>query len=743
MIRFISMRRHLRRIRHLTPKNKRDLLMLGGSLVLIVLGVIALWASSLKIPDITSLEERRITQSTKIYDRTGTVLLDDLSDNVNRTIIPIADISPNIQKAAVAIEDSTFYQNSGIRITSIIRAIIADITGFGYAQGGSTITQQVVKNSILTTDKTVTRKIKEWILALKLAETLPKEKILELYLNESPYGGAIYGVEQASQTYLGKPAKDVDLAEAAYLAALPQAPTYYSPFGNHLDALDVRKNLVLSRMRDLGFITEAEYTSAKAEKVTFQPPAAAGIRAPHFVFFVREQLEQEFGKNALQENGWRVITTLDADLEAKAEEIVKKYALENEKNFRASNASLVAIDPQTGDILTMVGSRDYFDKNIDGNFNIALAKRQPGSSFKPFVYAAAFEKGYSPDTVLFDTATQFSTSCPVESTSDTPPCYYPQDYDLTFHGPMTIRDALAQSINIVALKTLYLVGIDNAINLARSLGISTLTDASRYGLTLVLGGGEVTLLDMTSAYSVFANEGVRNPYRGILKIEDKSGNIVKEYPLQPEQVLPQAVAVNISDVLSDNVARTPEFTATSALYLPGHHVAAKTGTTNDFRDTWIMGYTPTLAVGAWAGNNDNSPMVKKIAGFIVAPMWNQFMQYALTKYPDQPFPEPPPLVDSNDKSVLRGIWQGSDLTTVDAFSGNPVPENYTGATKVRVTLNVHDILYWVDKSNPKGPRPANPANDPQFARWELGARAWAQRNGYIDGTSVFATFPND
>lgn len=739
MLRFIRMRRHLHK---LTPKTRRDIILLCASVVFILGGAVALWASSLKIPDITSLEQRKVTQSTKIYDRTGAILLDDLSDNVNRTVIPISDISTNIQRASVAIEDSSFYQHHGIRITSIIRAVLADITGFGYQQGGSTITQQVVKNTILTTDKTVTRKIKEWILAIKLDAALPKDKILELYLNESPYGGAIYGVEQASETFFGKPAKDVDLAQAAYLAALPQSPTYYSPFGNHLSALEDRKNLVLSRMKELGFITDAEYTAAKNEKVIFQPPAAAGIRAPHFVFFVREQLEQEYGQDALEENGWRVITTLDADLEAKAEEIVKTDALANEKKFNASNAGLVAIDPQTGDILTMVGSRDYFDKNIDGNVNITTALRQPGSSFKPFVYAAAFEKGLSPDSVVFDMPTQFSTSCAVDSTSDTPPCYYPQNYDQKFHGPMTLRDALAQSINIVALKVLYLVGLDEALKIARSMGITTLAGPDQYGLTLVLGGGEVSLLDMTSAYSVFANEGVRNPYRSILKIEDRSGNVVKEYPLQPEQVLPQNIALNVSDVLSDNVARTPEFGADSALYIPGHNVAAKTGTTNDYRDAWIIGYTPTFAAGAWAGNNNNTPMVKKIAGFIVAPMWNEFMRYALTKYPDQPFPEPQPITDESSKPILRGIWQGSDPITTD-LSGNPVTPGYAGPTKYRVTSNVHDILYWIDKDNPTGARPTNPNDDPQFGRWELGARAWAQANGFIDGATVYGTLPND
>jgi membrane peptidoglycan carboxypeptidase len=551
----------------------------------------------------------------------------------------------------------------------------------------------------------------------------------------------MYGVEEASMTFFGKPARDVSLAQAAYLASLPQAPTFYSPYGNNREALDGRKDYVLDRMLELGFATSAEVDDAKAEKVVFLPPAASGIRAPHFVFYVREQLENEFGREALLENGWRVITTLDADLQAKAEEIVKRKALENEKKFKASNAALVAMVPQTGDIVAMVGSRDYFDTTIDGAVNVALSLRQPGSSFKPFVYAAAFEEGYAPETVTFDSPTQFSTLCPVDSTSDEPPCYYPGNYDEKFRGPMSFRDALAQSINIVAIKALYLVGIQDALRVARAMGITTLNDPDRYGLTLVLGGGEVKLLEMVGAYGVFANEGVKNTPRGILKIEDRSGALIKEYTQTPEEVLPQEIALSISDVLSDNTARAPEFGINSALQIPGHHIAAKTGTTNDFRDTWILGYSSNLVVGAWAGNNDNTPMEKKIAGFIVAPIWNEFFVDALETYPDAPFPEPPTLTNEASRPIIRGIWQGFDPVKVDAFTGAPVPENYGGLTKYRVTTNVHDILHSVSRADPTGPFPENPATDPQYLRWEYGARAWAARSGYVDGHPVYIQTP--
>jgi membrane peptidoglycan carboxypeptidase len=302
---------------------------------------------------------------------------------------------------------------------------------------------------------------------------------------------------------------------------------------------------------------------------------------------------------------------------------------------------------------------------------------------------------------------------------------------------MTIRNALAQSINIPAVKTLYLVGINNAISLAESMGITTLGDANQYGLTLVLGGGEVSLLDMTSAYSVFANDGVRNPYRAILRIEDSDGNVVKQYQPEPQRVLDANVSRQISDILSDNVARTPELGADSPLYFPGYAIAAKTGTTNNFRDAWVIGYSTGITAGAWAGNNDNTPMQKKIAGFIVAPLWHEFMQYALTKYPTDPFPEPSATVTETDKPVLRGFWQGGDAERVDATTLQPVSPDYFGPTREKITTAVHDILYWIDKSNPRGPAPANPANDPQFSHWEYGVRVWAAKNGYVDGQVLY------
>lgn len=694
-----------------------DSIIVFVTLGFILTGVILLWVSTLQIPDLSSFDQRRVLQSTKIYDRTGEVLLYDLHQDVRRTIVPYENISRHIKNASVAIEDDTFFEHMGVRPLSIVRAALANLRGGDMrGQGGSTITQQVIKNSVLKQEKTVTRKIKEAILAIKLEHQLSKEEILAHYLNESPYGGTLYGVEEATQSFFAKSASDVTLAEAAYIAALPQAPTYFSPYGEHKGDLENRKNLVLSQMEKHGFITKEEYEAAKNEVVDFKPQSATGIRAPHFVFYIRDYLAQKYGEESLGERGFKVISTLDYVLEEKAEETAKKWALKNKTAFNAENAAIVAIDPETGQILTMVGSRDYFDKEIDGNYNIALAERQPGSSFKPFVYAAAFNLGYTPETIVFDLKTQFSTACAVDHLTTEDNCYAPTNYDNKFRGPITFRSALAQSINVPAVKALYLVGINEAIKFARDLGITTLTNKGNYGLTLVLGGGEVKLLDMVGAYGVFANEGMKRDITGILRIEDATGNVIEEYKENGTQIIDRQIALQISDVLSDNVARTPSFGSNSPLFFQGKDVAAKTGTTNDYRDAWVVGYSPTIAVGAWAGNNDNSSMAKQVAGFIVSPMWREFMDFALTKRPDKKFTAPDPL-PTDIKPVLRGVWF-SQASEGDLAS---TTVNLSGAL-----TDAHDILHYVIKDNPRGPYPSNPASDSQYRYWEYPVSVWKQ-----------------
>ena len=441
-------------------------LLLDFFIVLFVLGLVGagfsfIWVSRLKIPDLSTFEHRRILQSTKIYDRTGEILLYDMHQDIKRTVVPFTDISRHIKNATVAIEDDQFYGHIGIDFMAIARAVFINLTGGNLrSQGGSTITQQVIKNSLLVSEKSLTRKIKEFILALKLETQLSKDEILTHYLNESPYGGTIYGIEEASQSFFGVSAKDLSLPQAAYLAALPQAPTRLSPYGNNRDSLEARKNLVLERMLINNFITEVEYKSAVTAEVKFQPELLSGIRAPHFVFYIKELLAEKFGDSALAELGLRVTTSLNWEWQQAAEEIVKRKVLENvDKGYNATNAGLIAIDPKTGDILTMVGSRDYFDEEIDGNFNVTLAARQPGSSIKPIVYASALAKGYTPETVVFDVKTQFSSVCEPDDLSPKPPCYAPSNHDNEYKGPVNLRDSLAQSLNIPAVKVLYLTGL--------------------------------------------------------------------------------------------------------------------------------------------------------------------------------------------------------------------------------------------------------------------------------------------
>jgi len=700
-------------------------------------GSFLLWISSFNIPDLKTFESRKITQSTKIYDRTGEILLYDVHENIKRTVIPINDISEDIKHASIAIEDAEFYKHKGIKPKSIARAILVNLGALQFSQGGSTITQQVVKNSILTNEKKISRKIKEWVLALKLEKVLTKEQILEMYLNEAPYGGSIYGVEEASQAYFDKSANNVTLAEAAYLAALPQAPTFYSPYGKNKTELDKRKDLVLKKMLENGYITEKQRAAAEKEVVLFQPQAVLGIRAPHFVMYVVDYLTKQYGETAIEDGGMKVITTLDYALQEKGEEIAKKYGLENAKRYNAENVSMVAIAPNSGDILAMIGSRNYFDKEIDGNFNVALARRQPGSSFKPFVYATAFKKGFTPETVVFDVQTEFSTECTPEGNPkngvNPDVCYMPSNYDNVYRGPVTFRNALAQSINIPAIKALYLAGLNDSLYTAKDLGISSLTNIDRYGLTLVLGGGEVTLLDMTSAYGVFANDGIRYKHNAILKITKDDGTVLENYEPKATRVLDENIARQISDILSDNEARTPAFGANSPLYFPGRSVAAKTGTTNDYKDAWIVGYTPDISIGAWAGNNDNTPMEKKVAGFIVAPMWHEFMASALKSIPEHSF-QPPAAEDSLSlKPVLQGIWQGGMVYTIDSVTGKLATEFTPEETrKNKVIQSVHSILHWIDRKDVAGPAPENPDTDYQYASWEYGVRKWAALNGYND-----------
>lgn len=667
---------------------------------LIFLGGSILWVAFTPIPALNTFDPSKVAMSTKIYDRTGNTVLYDLNRDMRRTIVPLDEISPTLQQATLAIEDSGFYSHGGISLTGLARAIYMDVlivTGIidGYTQGGSTITQQVVKNTILTGRKSIVRKVQEWILAIRFEGRYTKDEILEFYFNVIPYGGTLYGAEAASRAFFGKSANDLSLAEAAYLAAIPQRPTYFSPYGNNREDLDARKDIVLGRMLKLGYISQEEHDAAKNEQITFSRQQSNSIIAPHFVFYVEQQLEEMYGPE-VGGQGYNVITTLDAELQREADTIVNRYALANASRFNATNAALVAVDPKTGEILAMVGSRDYFDEEIDGNYNAAIARRQPGSSFKPFVYAAALQKGFTRETAIFDLPTQFSTTCSAADVRNSePPCYAPGNFDEKFRGPMTFTTALAQSINIPAVKTLYLAGIPNVLSLAKSMGLTTLGEPRDYGLSLALGAAEVRLLDLTNAFAGFANEGMVNTPYAILKVTDASGKTLDEFQPRPTRAIDPEIARDINYMLSNNDARQPAYSPNSPLYFPGYDVAAKTGTTNESRDVWTVGYTPSIAIGVWAGNNNNSPMVREIAGYIVAPMWNEVMRYALGKYPREFFSPPAP-VPADVPPALRGVYYGPS--------------------------GVHDILHWVNKDNPRGG--GSSMGDGQYPYWEYYLSGW-------------------
>jgi len=670
-----------------------------------------------QVPDPSAISARRISESTKIYDRTGTVLLYDIHGEEKRTIVPWDQIPETVKKATLAAEDSDFYNHKGIDFLAIIRALYKDITHLSATQGGSTITQQLVKLSLLGQEKTLSRKIKEAVLSIQIERKFTKDQIFWMYLNQIPYGSNAYGIEAASQTFFGKPAKELTLAEAALLASLPKAPSYYSPhYGNHFSELIARRNSILERMKNLGMIDQNQYQQAVNEVPKIIPPRE-NIPAPHFVIMVKEYLIKRYGEDIVENGGLKVITTLDPRLQKIAEEVVEKYGKINTEKFKANNAALVAADPKTGQILAMVGSKNYFGKpepegctpgstgvnscKFEGNFNAALALRQPGSAFKPFAYSVAFIKGFTDSTILFDVPTEFNPSCDSstrqEKDKNGQDCYHPQNYDGRFRGPVTMRQALAQSLNVPSVQTLYLAGIDETINLAHKMGITTLNDRSRYGLSLVLGGGEVRLVDMVAAYGVFANDGIRVPQNFIQKITTGNGTVLEEYKKEEERVIEPQIARLISDILSDNNARGPVFGYNSPLYFPDRQVAAKTGTTQENRDGWLIGYTPSLVVGVWTGNNNNTPMTKQGAGLSAAgPMWNEFMRRALENSPPEKFIAPDPI--TTDKIMLNGNYQG--------------PEG------------IHTILYYVNKDDPLGPPPSTPGDDPQFKNWEEAVHRW-------------------
>lgn len=697
------------------------------------------------LPSPGSVNKRVIIESTKIYDRTGNHLLYEVHGEEKRTIILFEQMPEVLRAATLALEDQDFYSHHGIKITSILRSILKDLVQLNKSQGGSTITQQFVKNSLLSNEKTLVRKIKEVILSLEMETKFSKDEILAMYLNEIPYGSNAYGIEAASQTFFGKPARELTLDEAALLAALPQATTYYSPYGSHLDALGARKNYALRSMTKLGYITEEQAEEAmKINTLEKISPQKDIIAAPHFVMYIKDYLQQRYGDKSVEEGGLKVITTLDWEKQQVAERVVREGAEKNKK-WKAANAALIATDPKTGQIFAMVGSKDYFGAvepvgcvigkscAFESNVNVAISDQQPGSSFKPYVYLTAFTKGYLPETILYDTETNFETAEGKD--------YKPNNYDGQFHGPLPMMKTLGGSLNIPAVKALYLAGVNNAVAVAHNLGITTIQDPARVGLSLVLGGGEVKLIDHVAAYGSLAQGGVRHKQSAILRIEDSKGVVIEEYtPDAGERVVEEKYVAMLDSILSNNENRAWVFGENNPLRFDNRPVAVKTGTTNEFRDGWTIGYTPSLAVGVWAGNNDNSPMVQGADGVnVAAPIWRAFLDATLANYAVEDFPKYNPDDEIGDgegktnKPMLAGKLEEKEDVKVCKIPGED--DKYCRANKYcrdkdvekKDFISPHDILYYVNKDDPRGAIPDKPERDVQYKNWEDGVKAWYKK----------------
>lgn len=611
---------------------KRSLLILAA----FFLFLISFYVWILKdLPSPTRLVSSTIPQSTQILDRNDKLLF-TIYKNKDQTFIPLSTVPKSMQEATIAIEDKNFYNHGAIDFKGILRAAVA-ILFHQRIEGGSTLTQQLVKNSLLSPERTILRKVKEVILAFATEAFYSKNQILEMYLNQSPYGGTAWGVETAAKTYFDKHAKDLDLAESALLAGLTEAPTTNSPFGAHPDLAKQRQELVLSEMQKEGYITTSERDKAKKETLKYKK-ISNEIKAPHFALYVKDLLIKKYGLEMVEVGGLKVKTTLDLDIQDYAQASVAAEVASLGEGYHVTNGAAMVANPSTGEILAMVGSKDYFDNTIDGNVNVTVSQRQPGSSIKPINYAVGLIHGYTAATPFIDNKICYQNIGQ--------PNYCPVNYDGKFHGLVSMRYVLGNSINIPAVKMLKLNGIASMIATASAMGITTFTDPSRYGLSLTLGGGEVTMFDMIQAYGVLANEGYRVNLTSILKVTNSKGKVLEEYkpaksPIFGKKVLPEDISYIISDILSDNNARSMEFGENSQLRINGKLVSAKTGTTNDFRDNWTFGYTPSYVVGTWVGNNDNTPMNYLASGITgAAPIWHDIMAHLIKDKPAEYYYRP-------------------------------------------------------------------------------------------------------
>jgi len=675
--------------------------------VILVAGIFAWYAKDLPNPN--GLAARQVSQSTKIYDRTGTHLLYQIALNGKRTLVTIDQIPKTVKDATLTAEDRTFYEHGGFSVRGYVRILWHYVLSFGRVkEGASTITQQLVKNTILTNEVSISRKLKELILSVALERMYTKDQILQMYLNEIAYGSANYGIEAASEQYFGKQAKDLDLAQSATLAAIPQRP---NTFTNHPDLLKERRDWILNGMVDEGYVTREEADAAIKEDTTLVTKVTNLDVAPHFVLWVKGLLEDKYSTKLVETGGLKIITTLDYDKELLAEKAVRDGVEANGKLYNFSDAGLLSLDPKNGQILAMVGSPDFNNVENDGQVNVTTQLLQPGSSIKPIIYAAAFEKGYTPNTLLWDDLTTFSTP--------TGP-YSPKNYDTNNpeRGLISMRKALQGSLNIPAVKTLYLVGIDTALNLIGRMGYTTV-DQSGVGLSMALGSVQVKMTEHVAAYAVFANGGTYHEPIGILRVENPNGTVLEEWKdeeHQGERVIDSNLAATMSNVLSDNDARSYVFGTSNWLVLTGRSVAAKTGTTNDYKDAWTVGYTPSLAAGVWVGNADGTKMKRADGSQIAAPIWNAYMKAALNGTPVEAFPKAD--IPMTGKDMLDGKMVGTPVT-LDTASGKLATELTPDRFRKEVVCgSYHDILQFVDKDNPTGPVSEHPEKDPYYKAWE-------------------------
>ena len=730
--------RHRRRFRKRfsiasdSVKNSRRLVNLARfaflGVVILFIGsflILPLMAFNLPSPDKVV---RREGFSTKIMDRNGEALYDIFAEQ-KRTPTELSNIPQDLKNATIAIEDKNFYTHQGFDPAGMLRGFTRIFTR-GYAQGGSTLTQQLVKNVLLTPERSVWRKVREFVLAIQIERKYSKDEILQMYLNEAPYGGTAWGVEAASETYFGKSVKDLDLIESAILAGLPQRPSVYSPYSSEPEAYKNRTKQVLRRMRDDGYINKDQDEQAlkDLENVKFQEKGAS-FKAPHFVQYVQKILEERYGERVVELGGLRVTTTLDLDLQEKAQDIVKEE-IDKVKNLKISNGAAVVLDPQTGEILAMIGSRGFNDPDIDGQVNVTVSLNQPGSAIKPITYVTAFKKGYSPATLLMDTPTEFPGGTGQ-------PTYNPVNYDGKFRGNIQVRYALGNSVNIPAVKMLSMVGVKDMLTTAYDLGLTTLEPnketLSRVGLAVTLGGGDVRLLELTGAYASFMNWGFRIDPIALLKVEDSNGKVLEQVrPDKGRRVLTPEQAYLIFDVLSDNEARTAVFGPNSQLFIPGRQVAVKTGTTNDRRDNWTIGGNQYGVVGVWVGNNDNTEMLQVASGVTGAsPIWRKIILEVLNGKPNTSIEVPGGIVTAAVDSISGNAAHDGFPSRIEKFIAGTEPTDDKVHVKLKVCKsdsklatpsdiaagNYDEKEYFVFKEE-------DPVSKDGMNRWQAGIDSW-------------------